>query len=295
MAALCGVLGDKEVVNSLIRPITSKQFLNHAATSTVGSVEISSGIRQTMTALFTDFDIIKRTGSKKSNKTNMQTQIDYAFGWGHLYHESVMEEVTVDRHKCFDVIAKAHEFVERLAMEEDDVRAGASVHMWFSFGEFVHWNKDCTATRFVFDVDDIVPEFCQKMKDLLNVAGAPIFVNLCTSSSFFHGTEMHLDQVIGNTLASALVKTGVAVTCNPLMWSEVSNFIDHRMYAIKPVAVEQVPVCDDNWEINAAFSCIDKFLFREKMLFACTIGDETINQLEEQIKSVQLGLDNLQK
>ena len=288
MAALCGVLGDKEVVNSLIRPITSKQFLNYAATSTVGSVEISSGIRQTMTALFTDFDIIKRTGSKKSNKTNMQTQIDSSFGWGHLYHESVMEEVTIDRHKCFDVIAKAHEFVERLAMEEDDVRAGASVHMWFSFGEFVHWNKDCTATRFVFDVDDIVPEFCQKMKDLLNVAGAPIFVNLCTSSSFFHGTEMHLDQVIGNTLASALVKTGVAVTCNPLMWSEVSNFIDHRMYAIKPLTVEQVPVCDENWEINAAFSCIDKFLFREKMLFACTTGDETINQLEEQIKSVQL-------
>ena len=69
-------------------------------------------------------------------------------------------------------------------MEEDDVRAGASVHMWFSFGEFVHWNKDCTATRFVFDVDDIVPEFCQKMKDLLTVSGAPIFVNLCTSSSF---------------------------------------------------------------------------------------------------------------
>ena len=91
MAALCGVLGDKDVVDSLIRPITSKQFLNHAATSTFGSVEIASGIRQTTTALFTDFDIIKRSGSKKSNKTNMQTQIDYAFGWGHLYHESVME------------------------------------------------------------------------------------------------------------------------------------------------------------------------------------------------------------
>ena len=126
------------------------------------------------------------------------------------------------------------------------------------------------------------------MKDLLIASGAPIFVNLCTSSSFFHGTEMHLDQTVGNTLASALVKTGVAVTCNPLMWSEVSNFIDHRMYAIKPVTVEQVPMCDDNWEINAAFSCVDKFLFREKMLFACTIGDETINQLEEQIKNVQL-------
>ena len=138
-------------------------------TSTVGSVEISSGIRQTTTALLSDFDIIKRSGSKKVNKTNMQTQIDYAFGWGNLYDESVMEEEAVGKHKCFDVIAKAREFVERLAKDEDDVRAGASVHMWFSFGEFVRWNRDCTATRFVFDVDDIVPEFCRMMKDLLIV------------------------------------------------------------------------------------------------------------------------------
>ena len=99
---------------------------------------------------------------------------------------------------------------------------------------------------------------------------------------------MHLEQVIGNSLASALVKTGVAVTCNPLMWSELSNLIDHRMFATKPVALEQVSLCDENWEINAAFACIDKFLFREKMLFACTIGDETINQLEEQVKNIQL-------
>ena len=288
MAALCGVLGDTEVVNSLIRPITNKQFLNHAATSTVGSVEMSSGIRQAVTAVFSDFDIIKRSGSKKANKTNMQTQMDYAFGWGNLYHESVMEKEGVNMHKCFDVIAKAHEYVERLANEDDGVRAGASVHMWFSFGEFVQWNRDCTQTRFVFDVDEIVPEFCRMMKNLLGVAGAPVFVNLCTSSNFFHGTEMHLEQVIGSSLASALVKTGVAVTCNPLMWSELSNFIDHRMYAIKPEAVEQVPMCDENWEINAAFACIDKFLFREKMLFACTIGDETINQLEEQVNDIQL-------
>ena len=157
-----------------------------------------------------------------------------------------MEEEAVGKRKCFDVIAKAHEFVARLAKEEDDVRAGASVHMWFSFGEFVHWNRDCTATRFVFDVDDIVHEFCQMMKGLLSVAGAPVFVNLCTSSSFFHGTEMHLEQVIGNSLAAALVKTGVAVTCNPLMWSELSNLIDHRMYATKPVALEQVSLCDEN-------------------------------------------------
>ena len=288
MAALCGVLGDTEVVNSLIRPITSKQFLNHAATSTVGSVEMSSGIRQAVTAVFSDFDIIKRSGSKKANKTNMQTQMDYVFGWGNLYHESVMEKEVVSKHKCFDVIAKAHEYVERLANEDDGVRAGASVHMWFSFGEFVQWNRDCTQTRFVFDVDEIVPEFCQMMKDLLDVAGAPVFVNLCTSSNFFHGTEMHLEQVIGSSLASALVKTGVAVTCNPLMWSELSNFIDHRMLAIKPEALEQVPLCDENWEINAAFACIDKFLFREKMLFACTIGDETIIQPEEQVKNIQL-------
>ena len=99
---------------------------------------------------------------------------------------------------------------------------------------------------------------------------------------------MHMDQPIGNVLASALHKIGVAVTCNPLMWSELSNFIDHKFCVIKPVAVNPVPQCDDNWEIKAAFSCIDKFLFREKMLFACIIGDETIHQLEEQVRNVQM-------
>ena len=201
-----------------------------------------------------------------------------------------MESSTVDQHKCFDVIARARNFVERLVMEDDAVRAGASVHMWFSFGEFVHWNKDGNATRFVFD-EAIVLGFCERMKVLLAASGVPIFVNLCTSSSFFHGTEMHLDQPIGNMLASALTKIGTAVTCSPLMWSELSNFIDHKLCVVKPMTVEQVTSCDDNWEINAAFSCLDKFLFREKMLYACIIGDETINQLEEQVRGVQMSAE----
>ena len=151
MAALCGTLGDKDVVDRLIRPTTSKQFLNHAATSTYDAVETAGVVRQTTTALFTDFEIIRKSGSKKSNKTNIQMEMDYSFGWGHLHHESVMDSPTDDQHKCFDVIARALKFVNQLVSEEDIVRAGASVHMWFSFGEFVQWNKDGNATRFVFE------------------------------------------------------------------------------------------------------------------------------------------------
>ena len=98
-AALCGALEDKDVVDTLIRPSTSKKFLNHAATSTYGIVETASGIRQTKTALFTDFEIIRKSGSKKSVKTNMQTEIDYTFGWGSLHHESVMEKVVMPLQK----------------------------------------------------------------------------------------------------------------------------------------------------------------------------------------------------
>ena len=149
MAALCGAIGDKDVVDRLIRPTTSKQFLNHAATSTYDAVETAGVVRQTTAALFTDFEIIRKSGSKKSNKTNIQMEMNYSFGWGHWHHESVMDSPTDDQHKCFDVIARALNFVNKLISEEDDVRAGASVHMWFSFGEFVRWNKDGNATRFV--------------------------------------------------------------------------------------------------------------------------------------------------
>ena len=147
------------------------------------------------------------------------------------------------------------------------VCAGASVHVWLSFGEYVHWSRNGLSTRFVFN-EGIVQEFCERMRELVSASCVPVFVNLCTSSSFFHGSEMHMDQVVGNLLAGALSKVGVAVTCNPLMWTECSNFIDQNMNTIKPTPVSKPDTEADDWDLNAAFACLDKFLFREKML--CT-------------------------
>lgn len=184
-------------------------------------------------------------------------------------------------------------------MEDEAVCAGASVHVWLSFGEYVHWSRDRSSTRFVFN-EGIVQEFCNRMRELVSASCVPVFVNLCTSSNFFHGSEMHMEQVVGNMLATGLAKLGVAVTCNPLMWSECSNFIDHNMNVIRPTPVDKSTAEVDDWDANAAFACLDKFQFREKMLYACIVGDETIGQLEEKLGSnltntIEMGCNHLVK
>lgn len=153
-------------------------------------------------------------------KTNIQSVLDNSFGWSDLHHESVMDRDTV--------VSKARQFVERLTLEDEAVRAGASVHVWLSFGEYVHWSRNGESTRFVFN-ESVSNELFSRLSELVSASCVPVFVNLCTSSSFFHGSEMHMEQVVGNVLAPGLIKLGVPVTCNPLMWAECSNFIDQSM------------------------------------------------------------------
>ena len=112
LAALCGVLENKEEVDALIRPIVNRRFLNHAVTSTYRSEMTSGSIRSTKTGLFTDFEITRRSGPKKKTTSNIQGVLGDVFGWSAFHHESVMNRESVSPHKCFDVIAKARIFVE---------------------------------------------------------------------------------------------------------------------------------------------------------------------------------------
>lgn len=82
-----------------------------------------------------------------------------------------------------------------------------------------------------------------------------------------------------------LAKVGVPVSHNPLMWSECSNFIDYNMNAVNPKSIENPSSDGDCWDNNPAFACLDKFLFREKMLYAaCVVGDLTIAELEGRLE-----------
>lgn len=45
---------------------------------------------------------------------------------------------------------------------------------------------------------------------------------------------------------------------------------------------------DEQWNRNAAFSCLDKALFREKMLYACVVGDTTIAEMENALSGVAM-------
>ena len=90
---------------------------------------------------------------------------------------------------------------------------------------------------------------------------------------------------LGDRIAIELAKVGVPVSHNPLMWSECSNFIDYNMNAVNPKSIENPSSDGDCWDNNAAFACLDKFLFRENMLYAaCVVGDLTIAELEGRLE-----------
>ena len=94
-----------------------------------------------------------------------------------------------------------------------------------------------------------------------------------------------MERVVGDRIVIELAKVGVPVSHNPLMWSECSNFIDYNMNAVNPKSIENPSSDGDCWDNNAAFACLDKFLFREKMLYAaCVVGDRTIAELEGRLE-----------
>lgn len=76
------------------------------------------------------------------------------------------------------------------------------------------------------------------------------------------------------------------MTSNPRFWSECSNFIDSNLRTIRPKPVRPAVDGNDQWDDNAAFACMDKFLFRKKMLYACIVSDSTIETITDSLEHI---------
>ena len=283
-AALCGILPSSDKLQAAVKKLTSQRFLNNVASSTSDSTEASSGVRLANTGLFTDFEIVKTSNTR--NKINIQSALGDQFAWANIHHVSVEEKNPKFECRCLEVIAKASEYVESLSKRGDDAKAGTSIHIWFSFAEYVQWSKNGVNSTFFID-DERVKSIAKALSGLVCNSFAPIFVSLCSCSDFFHGDEMQLGKIM-RRIASELTKLGAPVTHNPAMWSEIANFIDYRRVTINPTSIDTTTNVGEPWDSSAAFACIDKFLFREKMLFACVVGDDTISSFESNLDEFPL-------
>ncbi len=72
------------------------------------------------------------------------------------------------------------------------------------------------------------------------------------------------------------------------MWSEFASFINYKREAVNPKSIESQPSVGEHWDSFAAFACLDKFLFREKMLFACVVGDTTIELFDSKLEGIPM-------
>ena len=283
-AALCGILPSSEKLQAAMKKLTNQRFLNNVASSTSDSTEASSGVRLANTGLFTDFEIVKTSNTR--NKINIQSALGDQYAWANIHHVSVEEKNPEFECRCLEVIAMASEYVESLSKRGDDARAGTSIHIWFSFAEYVQWSRNGVNSTFSID-DERVKSIAKALSGLVCNSFAPVFVSLCSCSDFFHGDEMQLGKIM-RRIASELTKLGVPVTHNPAMWSELANFIDYKRVTINPTSIDTTAVAGEPWDSSAAFACIDKFLFREKMLFACVVGDDTISSFESNLDEFPL-------
>ena len=273
LAALCGVLeADEQVVRDALRPITNRRFLNQAATSSTDCSRTAGTIRITKTGLFTDFDIQRKSLAR--NLTNIQGALTDQFAWGALHHVAIGEPLVDDdgaiTFRCIQAVLKAKEFAAELQRLEElgvAAKSGTSIHIWLSFGEFVTWSKDGMSSSFT--LGEIELDLVKACSDLVQEAGVPVFVNLCSCSKFFNAEEMNMEKSVGQKLASSLAKSGVPTTSNQLFWSECSNFIDGNFRTTRPTSSNPEPVENKDWDVNAAFACVDKFLFREKTVCVC--------------------------
>ena len=259
LAALCGVLPEVDVVSPILKQLTSQRFLNDAA----GSPQVSSGIRTAATGLFTDFDVVRTSNSR--NRINTQSALSDQFAWANIHH--VATEIKSDKFECqcLEVIADAAEYVEQLWKRSEEVKAGTSIHIWLSFNEFVHWSRDGASSHFSFE-ETLIKDIVSALADLVSSSFGPVFVSLCSSSNFFHGDEMPMGET-AKKIAIELARVGVPVTHNSALWSECANFINYKSEAINPKSAESTSSNLDQWDSFAAFACLDKFLFREKMLY----------------------------
>ena len=90
---------------------------------------------------------------------------------------------------------------------------------------------------------------------------------------------MQMERTV-EKIAVELSRAGVATSTNRTMWLACANFTDAKLHAMNPKVLKPPEDADDQWNRNAAFSCLDKALFREKMLYACVVGDKTITDME---------------
>ena len=283
MAALCDQLKNPEAIRATIKPVTSSTFLNQAATSSVDSHAISGNIRVTTTGLFTDFEIQRK--SNKGNTLGIQSVLDHHFYWTSLHHYVAPElPPRSSSSRCVQAVKKATELANNLSDADEATQAGASIHIWISFTEYVTWNKQKTAAAFSFNgfhEDSFIDALC----NLVRESPVPVFVSFCTASEFHHGGEMQMERTI-EKLAVELSRSGVAISTNRLMWLECSNFTDAMFRAMSPKLLKPTGDVDDQWNRNAAFACLDKALFREKMLYACVVGDNTVTEMEKALHNV---------
>ena len=284
LAALCGVLPDMEVVRPIVKTITSQRFLNDAAVSS-GNEQVAAGVRLASTGLFTDFDVTRK--SNAGNRINIHRALGDHFAWANIYHVSVEVNDPQFKCQCLEVIHNARKYLNVLMNKGDEVKAGASIHIWLSFNEFVAWSRDGTSTHFSFD-ESLSNEIVEALSTLVRESFAPVFVNLCSDSSFFHGDEMPIKRT-AMRLSTDLSRAGVPTTHSSNFWSERATFTNYKREAINPRVSFPTASNEDQWDSFAAFACMEKFLFREKMLFACTVGDQTIDNFETSLENVPIG------
>ena len=87
-------------------------------------------------------------------------------------------------------------------------------------------------------------------------------------------------------LAMGLARTGIPTSVNQWMWCECAIFTDGNLNALNPKTIDFFQDNDEQWNRNAAFACLDKILFREKMLYACVVGDTTLEEIENTLSEV---------
>ena len=272
---------DPEAVRAELKPVTSSAFLNKAATSSTSSHAASGSIRVTTTGLFTDFNIIRK--SNKRNTQGIQSVLDHHFYWTSLHHFAAEDRDLSHLSRCIHAVTKATEFANNLLHADEATQIGASIHIWISFAEYVTWNNQGTSATFSFNGFH-EEAFISALCNLVRESPVPVFVSFCTASEFHHGGEMQMERTV-EKLAVELSRSGVATSTNRLMWVECSNFSDAKFHAVNPKTTNPIVDADDQWNRNAAFACLDKALFREKMLYACVVGDSTITDMEKALGS----------
>ena len=155
------------------------------------------------------------------------------FSWNRLHHCAIEEKKHLHKARCLHAIKEAIKLAGKISEAAADIKAGASIHIWISFAEFVIWNRSNSETTFVFNemiVGDLKDLLCSLIRD----SCVPVFVGFCTASDFHHGGEMQMESV--DKFSFELARAGVAVSLNQQMWSECANFTEAGYKPKNPIS-----------------------------------------------------------